>query len=74
MAVTVTSVAGTLEISDGTTIQYANKDTVIITSSGDNVTIQWDEVHFATYPYTAFSNPSGASADAVADSIATLVN
>jgi hypothetical protein len=74
MGVTVISVAGTLEINDGNTIEYANKETVIITASGNDVSIQWDETHFATYVYTAFSNPTGASASLVADAIATLVN
>jgi hypothetical protein len=74
MGVTVTSVEGTLEINDGNTIEYANKATSIVTALGDNVTIQWDGTHYATYNYESISNPSGASAEAVADAIATLMN
>lgn len=74
MGVVVTSVSGTIQIDDNNNIEYANKSTVVITAIGNNVTIQWDEIHSSTYLYTAFSNPSGGSAAAVAAAIATLVN
>lgn len=74
MGVSITSVAGTLCINDNNNIEYANKATVVISTLNNFVTLQWDQVHYASYLYTDITTPSGVSASAVAASIATLVN
>lgn len=74
MSVSVTNSGGTLYINDGNSVFYPQKDKISVSTSGNNVIIRWDEVHYVTFPYTDYTAPSGASATAVAALIAAFLD
>lgn len=74
MSVSVTDGVGTLIIADGNSTINPNKKKVVVSTSGNNVKIGWDEVSFVIYPYTDFTAPTGASAEAVATAIQAILD
>ena len=71
--VTVAANGQTLTVNDGNAITDVYMSKVTVFSQGDNVVIQWDNVDKVDHPYTNFSSPSGASAQAVQQAIAALL-
>ena len=69
MSVSVQDSGSTISINDGNSVIYPYKDKITVSSQGNNVRIQWDEVNYVQYPYTDFTAPTGASAAAVAAAI-----
>lgn len=74
MSVSVTDNAGYISINDGNSVRDIEKAKVAIVAYGDNVQIFWDDVHYCQYVYSDFTAPTGASASAVAASIAAFLD
>ena len=74
MSVTVTNEGGTILINDGNSEWYIKKQKVAVSTQGDNVIIREDSVHYASYVYTDFTAPTGASAAAVAALIEAFID
>ena len=74
MPVTVSNNTGTLKIDDGNSVMYPKKSKVYVETNGNFVIVGWDNVHYVNQLYTNFTSPSGASASAVAASIAAFLN
>ena len=67
----------TLKINTGAVIAYPNKQQVWVHAQGNNVRVSWGNntsKDFIMYDYTAYTNPSGASAIIVAQKISVLIN
>lgn len=72
MGVVVTNRIGTIAVSAGETY-YIKKQQVAVSAVGDNVIISWNNTETLTFPYSYFSSPSGASANAVASAIQAML-
>lgn len=74
MSVSVVDSGSTVTISDGNSTINPYKDKITVSAQGSNVRIQWDARSYVQYPYTDFTAPTGASATAVADLIAAMLD
>lgn len=74
MSVSVVDSGSTITISDGNSTINPYKDKITVYAQGTSVKIQWDARSYVSYPYTDFTAPTGASATAVADLIAAMLD
>src|SRR3990167_7224598 len=74
MSISVTNSVSTIIIADGNSETAVSKELVSVRSHGDNVRVQWSPINFIEFPYTEFTAPTGASADAVADAIEVFLD
>jgi hypothetical protein len=72
--VAVTDNNGTIKIDDGNSQWYIKKQKCAVSTQGDNVIIRVDSVHYASYPYTIFSTPTGGSASSIAAQIEVFLD
>ncbi len=75
MPVSVSNSNATITISDGSSIIRVSKTKLIVTSEGNNVRLEWGRGGaYIEYPYTDFTAPTGASAEAVANAIEVFLD
>lgn len=74
MSVAVTNSVSTIIIDDGNSQIAVSKELVSVRAQGNNVRVQWSPINFVEFPYTDFTAPTGASADAVADAIEAFLD
>ncbi len=70
----VTDDGGTIRILDGTSVSHPEKNKVVVRTIGNDVRIQWDDVHYVQANYQKFTAPTGVSAIAVCDAIAAFLD